>query len=187
MGYRKRTKFLPTHINALEFIKESIDRAMSQHIARCRKRVIHKLSCWQLDPMYCGNDVTDPIERVFTWMATRRTPPASFEDVPDDIAVLLQECMSHLYTGGFNSQFLERTFLFDLHRNATRYELMSALPREKRERKAKPVLTDVEQRAAATDESIRSWERKFKYAKTRLAKLRRRQKYYAKKGAMADG
>lgn len=183
MGYRKRTRFLPTHINALEFIKESIDRAMSQHIATCKKRVLHKLSCWQLDPVYCGSEVTDPLERVFTWMATRRSAPSSFEDVPDEIAVLLQECMANLYTGGFNSASLERAFLSDLHKNATRYELMSALPREKRERKVRPVMTEQEQRAAATDESIRSWERKLKYAKTRLAKLRRRQKYYARKGA----
>lgn len=184
MASRKRTPFTPLHVNMLEFIKESMDRAVNQHVAICRRRALHKMSRWQLDVTYCGTDVTSALERVFTWFASRKNPPGSFEDVPNDIEQLLETCLSMTYTGLQLAESLEKIFLADLHKHATRYELMSAMPRAKRERKARPVLSDVEQRSLSVDDRIRDWERKLKYAKTRLAKLRRKQKYYAKKGAV---
>lgn len=59
-------------------------------------------------------------------------------------------------------------------------ECMLPPPRQ-RERKPKPT-TLVGRRAARVDEKVEEWERKLKYAKTKLKKYRSKQKYYAKKG-----
>lgn len=82
-----------------------------------------------------------------------------------------------------NDMVLDIVIEREIRKHAAEYELLlhAPLPKRERARRDRPEGL-VATRAAKVDTQIATWERKLKYAKTRLAKLRRKQKYYSKKG-----
>jgi hypothetical protein len=72
----------------------------------------------------------------------------------------------------------------EMHKHAVEYDMLSQMPPVRKTRKKRMPKTLIEGRAGRVDEKVREWERKLKYAKTKLASYQKKKKYYTKKGAV---
>jgi len=170
--------------NRLRILKRAIDRAFRKLVARGRKLSIEKIKYWDAD----GSKLPQHLDTLFTAISGLRMAPLDLLDLDRNIPVhshIIDQALDHLYFGKAPQRWLENTLLRDLFENGGEYELMSQMPRAKREYTPRPKQTRVESHAAKVDAKVVEWERKMKLARTKLAKYKKRQKYYLnkKKGA----
>lgn len=173
----QRIRLTPVQKNALHYVKLCIDRAMRQLVAKHARRSLARMDWDKL-----MHSEVQSVTQLFSAVASFDKPPKTPGPLPGDLPDLVRLCISRSYTEIGCGWELLKLVMRELHAHAEEYDLLSQVPRERRTRRTKPQ-TLIESRAGRVDEQVRAWERKIRYAKTRLAKLRRKQKYYEKKGA----
>ncbi len=173
--------------NKLRILKRVIDRAFKKLVARGLKLGIHKIKHWDTP----GSTVPQHLDSLLTSISGRSKAPISFKEVEAFGTVqahILRQTVAHAYSGDEARGWLEYWILEDLYANGVEYELLSQMPRPKREYKPRPKQTRVESYAAKVDAKVIEWDRKLKLARTKLAKYKKRQRYYEnkKKGARTN-
>jgi hypothetical protein len=169
----------PIQLNKMLLLKHSIVKAM-------RKLITHgeRQSVRQVTGLRTLNDaLARGIDNLFTEVSGKAKPPGSMSDISRPVSIVIAETLAYLYTGGEGRRFLESEVLRDLHKNGNSYELLSQMPPAKAERKPRPKRTLVQSRADKVNERLADWEAKLRRAKTAVAKYRKKQRYYQKKGA----
>jgi ATP-dependent Lon protease len=167
-------KFTTTQTNTLRMMKEIFDSAHAVTLAHAKKRSV---------PLVATTQLAQTLDQLWASLAARQRCPRRFSEFDRGTELLLRSFTALLYNNEARVVDIERRVLRQMHKRAAEYELMAQMPRVKREYKRKPKQSAVEARASAVDEKVRDWERKLRYAKTKLAAYRKKQKYYAKKGA----
>lgn len=173
-------KMTPTRRNTLRILKGAIDRAFAKVVAHGKRRVLDKPRMWG------QADMAGPtLDKVFATMAGA-TGAKQLKDLLDEgMGSLIATLARYAYTGADQQRRFEAHLLEDLRTNAAQYELMAQMPLPRKERKRREPKTLVERRAEKVEAKVQEWERKLKYAKTRLSAYRKKQKYYTKRGAIA--
>lgn len=173
-------RLTPVRKNIIRLTKQAIDRAYSRHLVRCRKMSLLKQRLW--DGVDCAKEVDGLFPAIAGWGST----PSTISSISDErVRVLLHTLVRNLYTNDRERRVFEHELLADLREHAAEYELLSQMPPPKREYHRRGPRTLVERRADTVAEKVQEWERKLKYAKTKLAAYKKKQKYYQKKGAVA--
>lgn len=128
------------------------------------------------------------LDTLFSTIAGFAKPPIGGKGnptLPKDHCFLLADLLSDmLHIAQPLSTRIHIAAIEEMHKHAVEYDMLSQMPRVRRTRKKRVPQTLVETRAGKVDEKVREWERKLKYAKTKLATYRKKQKYYTKKGAV---
>jgi hypothetical protein len=126
------------------------------------------------------------LDTLFSTIAGFAKPPIGGKGnpaLPKDHCFLLANLLSDMLTTAQPlSTRIHIAAIEEMHKHAVEYDMLSQMPRVRRTRKKRKPQTLVEARAGKVDEKVREWERKLKYAKTKLSAYRKKQKYYSKKG-----
>lgn len=171
-------KLTPVRQNVIRIVKAAIDRAHARLAAKGKKASILDPKLWK--GADCGRDV----DRMIGYIGSL-PGGLSFNNLQDnDMRSLIATLVRFCYTGDRQVKQMERDILDDIRSHAAEYELMAQMPPVRREYKRRGPRTLVEKRADAVAEKVKEWERKLKYAETKLAAYRKKQKYYTKKGAV---
>lgn len=188
--FHKPMKTTALQKNVLRILKKAIDRAMAYACHRAKRRPLKPTHQY-----FHGTDI-GRLDSLFAKLSTfkRLRPNASPLEVREYIKKadggtigILDACVLQLYNmdaDAFQAD-IYRFLLKDLQQNAAAYELLSQMPPPRRERIKREPQTPIQRRAATVDGKVRQWERKLRYAKTKLAAYRKKQKYYTKKGVTA--
>jgi hypothetical protein len=128
-------------------------------------------------------------DQLFPTIASFANPPTGkgkFRYLPSSMDQLISDCVdAMIYNAATWHSAIMRHAIEEMHKHAVEYDMLSQMPPVRKTRKKRVPQTLVEGRASKVDEKVREWERKLKYAKTKLASYQKRQKYYTKKGAVA--
>ena len=128
------------------------------------------------------------LDNLFSAIASSAKPPIGGKGNPV-LATAHQFLVSDLVSDMLNhaqplSKRIYISAIEEMHKHAVEYDMLSQMPRVRKTRNKRVPKTLVEARAGKVDEKVREWERKLKYAKTKLSAYRKKQKYYTKKGAV---
>lgn len=174
-------KLTPTQKNVVGILKQVIDRAFARMASTSRKRALAlkysadvPIPIREIDPV--------AINTLFSEAASCEESLLKFAFTTEQIRMLIRRCIWEAYASRSHQMVVERYVLEDLQAHAEEYEMLSHMPLPRRERKARVPKTLVARRAEKADAKVAEWERKFKYARTKLAAYRKKKKYYAKKG-----
>ena len=129
------------------------------------------------------------LDNLFSTIAAFSNPPTGkgkFRYLPNNIDLLIEDCVDAMWTDSaqIGRLTIKQIAIEEMHKHAVEYDMLSQMPPVRRTRKKRVPQTLVEARAGKVDEKVREWERKLKYAKTKLSAYRKKQKYYTKKGAV---
>lgn len=129
------------------------------------------------------------IDTLFSTIAGFAKPPIGGKGnpaLPTDHCFLLSNLLSDMLNHAQPlSTRIHIAAIEEMHKHAVEYDMLSQMPPVRRTRKKRVPQTLVEARASKVDEKVREWERKLKYAKTKLASYQKKKKYYTKKGEVA--
>jgi hypothetical protein len=130
-------------------------------------------------------------DQLFSTIASFANPPTGkgkFRYLPGSMDQLINDCVDAMICANADTAHsaIMRTAIEEMHKHAVEYDMLSQMPPVRKTRKKRVPQTLVEGRASKVDEKVREWERKLKYAKTKLASYQKKQKYYTKKGAVAE-
>jgi len=168
-------KFTTTQENTLRIIKRVFDRAYSRSVSDIKRRNVK----------FIANAVlAKQLDDIWSKLAARRKCPTTFDHLAEEDTLFMRALAEKTFLSTVRQYDIERMILRDLHSHAAEYELMSQMPRVKRERKPRQPRTLVEERAYSTAEKIKQWERKLKFAQGKLKMYRQRKKRYDKKGVV---
>jgi hypothetical protein len=126
------------------------------------------------------------LDTLFSHIASFATPPTGFgknQRLSGWHREILKGILASMCSTSVEFQScVLTTAIEEMHKHAVEYDMLSHMPRVRRTRKKRVPQTLVEARASKVGEKVREWERKLKYAKTKLSAYRKKQKYYTKKG-----
>ena len=127
------------------------------------------------------------MDSLFSTVAAFPNPPTGkgkFRYLPGKVDLLIEDCVDAMWADSAHTgrAFIKRIAIEEMHKHAVEYDMLSQMPPVRKTRKKRVPQTLVEARASKVGEKVREWERKLKYAKTKLSAYRKKQKYYTKKG-----
>lgn len=168
-------KLTQTQRNTMRIVKGVIDKSFARMVAQ-RKR-------YTFDELEVDDQASKALDSMFTHMAGLSRAPVQFDHIGNFQGGLLKSMLHHVYTNTQCRHMVEKAILADLYAHAAEYELLAQMPQARRPYVRRGPRSLVERRADKVDAKVVEWERKLKVAKTKLKAYRRKQKYYAKKGA----
>jgi hypothetical protein len=173
---QKSMKLTQTQRNTMRIVKGVIDKSFARMVAQ-RKR-------YTFDDLEVDDQASKALDSMFTHIAGLSRAPSEFNNIGNFQGGLLKSMVHHVYTNTQCRFMVEKAILADLYAHAAEYELLAQMPQERRPYVKRGPRSLVERRAERVESKVVEWERKLKYAKTKLAAYRKKQKYYAKKGAV---
>jgi len=171
-----------TQKNAFAYVQQSIGVAIKREADKMSRVRPSSIGVW------ADAEAVAALDNLFSAIASCAKPPIGgkgnpvlapahqflVSDLVSDMLATIQPLSKRIYISAIE----------EMHKHAVEYDMLSQVPRVRKTRKKRVPQTLVEARAGRVDEKVREWERKLKYAKTKLSAYRKKQKYYTKKGAV---